>query len=807
MLSHLNRGAPPAAQRTLLRPAVAVTAPGASRSITAPAPADYRPAYACFALAWLALTSPWLFGSITIPWDAKALFQVQIQFLANALHSGQSPFWTPNVFVGLPQISDPQSLIFSPAIILAYFDAVPSFRQLDAYVMGLLGLGGLAVLALFRDNGWHPAGAVLAAVTFSFGASAAWRIQHIGQIQSYVLFALALWLLSRALDRSSAGWGVLAGLATGLMLVEPNQVGLLGCYVLAATIIGHWAIGPEPGHRIRASVAPLACAAVTLTLIAAGPLLLTYLYVISSNRPEIAFEDAARGSLHPASLLTALVSDLYGAFDPKVPYWGPYSEAWNPQELTLSQNMSQLYLGALPVVLVAFVGLSGRLLWARELRAAVLAVAGLLLYALGSYTPVFHALFDMLPGVAFFRRPADATFLLGGMLAIVAGYLLHRYLSEAPRATSWSQVGWAGVLLAVPVVLAVAVAVASGQLGYAAGPIMVAGGWLAAALALLVAVRQFGSRRPILVVAAPALLLTIDLATNNGPNESTAQPAANYDILKPNCGNETIRFLKAMVRRAPGSQWRDRIELVGLGFEWPNSALVHGFDHTLGYNPLRMGIVSAALGAKDHIAGPDQREFTPLFPSYRSLLADLLGLRFIASSVPIEQVDTRLPRGGLMLVAQTKDAYIYENRDALPRVLFATRAFPADFERLVKDGRWPQFDPNDTVLLDQSEVPSYERGETLSPARDYSSVRITRYENTVVEVAVDATEAGFVVLNDVWHPWWRAEVDGHPATILKANVMFRAVPVPAGRHHVRFEFRPFTGAVAELRETVRLGAR
>jgi len=55
------------------------------------------------------------------------------------------------------------------------------------------------------------------------------------------------------------------------------------------------------------------------------------------------------------------------------------------------------------------------------------------------------------------------------------------------------------------------------------------------------------------------------------------------------------------------------------------------------------------------------------------------------------------------------------------------------------------------------------------------------------------------VLTDVWHPWWRAEVDGVSAEILKADVLFRAVAVPAGRHTVRFTFHPFAGALAELR--------
>ncbi len=68
----------------------------------------YRLATLIVVLAWLALSSPWLFGFVTIPYDAKAHFQAQIQFLSTALHTGQSPFWTPNVFVGTPQIADPQ---------------------------------------------------------------------------------------------------------------------------------------------------------------------------------------------------------------------------------------------------------------------------------------------------------------------------------------------------------------------------------------------------------------------------------------------------------------------------------------------------------------------------------------------------------------------------------------------------------------------------------------------------------------------------------------------------------------------------
>ena len=64
-----------------------------------------------------------------------------------------------------------------------------------------------------------------------------------------------------------------------------------------------------------------------------------------------------------------------------------------------------------------------------------------------------------------------------------------------------------------------------------------------------------------------------------------------------------------------------------------------------------------------------------------------------------------------------------------------------------------------------------------------------------------------MVLNDVWHPWWRASVDGQAAEILKANVLFRAVIVPPGKHIVRFSFHPFAGAFAELKDDGQRGYR
>jgi hypothetical protein len=146
------------------------------------------------------------------------------------------------------------------------------------------------------------------------------------------------------------------------------------------------------------------------------------------------------------------------------------------------------------------------------------------------------------------------------------------------------------------------------------------------------------------------------------------------------------------------------------------------------------------------------------------------------------------------MIARTPDAYVYENPRALPRVMFLHDYRVVDFEELIRSG-WPTgIDPKRTLLL--------ERAPAHPPAGDAGegTARIVDYGNTEVTVDVESDMGGFLLLTDAWHPWWRAEIDGVPAAILKADVLFRAVEVAPGRHRIRFTFHPFLGAWEELRE-------
>ncbi len=765
----------------------------------APSQNNYRNAALILIVAWLALISPWLTGMATIPYDAKAHFQAQIQFLAQAIHNGDTPFWAPNVFAGSPQIADPQSMIFSPAILLALFDSNPSFRAVDVMMFTYILLGALGIMMFFKDRGWHSAGGVVAAIAFGFGASASSRIQHFGQIHSLSLFALTLWLLARALDRRSVGYGILSGLMAGLMVVEPDQVAFLGFLFLIGYVAYELLTSGNIKSAVLGSIKPLAAGTVAAVVLATIPIVMTLLFVESSTRPVYEFSGVAGGSLHPASLLTAIVGDLYGAIDQAVDYWGPGSQGWGDRNIALAQNMGQLYIGALPIAAILVFGLFTGDIFRREIRYFTFAAIISILYAVGRFTPAFYFMYEYIPGVDLFRRPADATFMIGVCLAIVGGYVVHRQASLGFERNQNRRVIAGAIAVALLLAASVGLAIREGHAFESVKPVALATLFLVTSILGLLYMRStFARANPLLITALAATFMVADVSVNQGPNESTALPTKDFEALDPMGANETIQLIKSQLRAGAKPDRRDRVELVGLGFHWPNVSLIHGFDSTLGYNPLRNAAFAKGTGAVDLVVGPEDRKFTPLFPSYRSLLADMLGMRLIICGIPIEKVDRNLRPGDLIPVGRTKDGYAYENPRALPRAMFTSNWLMADFDDLLKTGKWPQFNPRQTVLLENAPDLSLTETSRLANAQ----VVIDSYRNGKIDITVNTDQPGFLVLNDSWHPWWYATVDGNPADVMKANVLFRAVQVPAGKHKVAFEFRPLDGAVAELRDII-----
>jgi len=95
-----------------------------------------------------------------------------------------------------------------------------------------------------------------------------------------------------------------------------------------------------------------------------------------------------------------------------------------------------------------------------------------------------------------------------------------------------------------------------------------------------------------------------------------------------------------------------------------------------------------------------------------------------------------------------------------------------------------------TVFLSSG---AYRTARKVLPRRKQTleqKVKITRYENDRVDITVTTSAPGMLVLTDSNYPGWTATVDNKKARIYSAHGYFRGVTVPAGRHRVRFEFRP-----------------
>ena len=134
------------------------------------------------------------------------------------------------------------------------------------------------------------------------------------------------------------------------------------------------------------------------------------------------------------------------------------------------------------------------------------------------------------------------------------------------------------------------------------------------------------------------------------------------------------------------------------------------------------------------------------------------------------------------------DVKIYANQDLWPRAYISTQTAAAD-------------GPEQATALLREQLAGSARLSPLtvveglaalqgSNSEGNSSAQIIAYAPEHVEVHTSSATPGVLVLADALYPGWRASVDGKAAAIYPANVLFRAVPLPAGEHTVVFTFEP-----------------
>ncbi len=78
--------------------------------------------------------------------------------------------------------------------------------------------------------------------------------------------------------------------------------------------------------------------------------------------------------------------------------------------------------------------------------------------------------------------------------------------------------------------------------------------------------------------------------------------------------------------------------------------------------------------------------------------------------------------------------------------------------------------------------------EGIDPSE--GSIEFLEYSATSITLNVNVSSATYLFLADAYYPGWQATLNGEAVPVYRANVMFRAVPVPAGESTVTFEFVP-----------------
>jgi hypothetical protein len=121
--------------------------------------------------------------------------------------------------------------------------------------------------------------------------------------------------------------------------------------------------------------------------------------------------------------------------------------------------------------------------------------------------------------------------------------------------------------------------------------------------------------------------------------------------------------------------------------------------------------------------------------------------------------------------------------DTQPRAWLVGRTRIADAEAAFRALRDPAFDPRVEALVADGAPLAGEPGFEGS---------VRWIERRADQQRLETTSRGpaVLVLADAYDPGWRASVDGDRTALLRANVAFRAVAVPQGRHVVELVYRP-----------------
>ncbi len=659
---------------------------------------------------------------------------------ARHLLTGHLPFWNPYTFGGHPFLADIQAAIFYPLSLITVFLSAPwkfPIYALELEAICHFFLGGLFTYLFAKRLLKRPFPALVAALTFTYGGYlTSYPVQQLAILEVSIWLPLILLLLSIAWERWQR-WGekrslVWAGLVLGISLLagHPQSSMYIFYVVILYGAFQTWGGGGKLWPKVG-----LFCLFLLTGLgVAAVQLVPGLEYMLLSTRAQGTYAEMAHG--FP-------IHDLLQMFLPgMLSYWSP------------------LYVGILPLLLASLAVYLIRdrrvVLW------AVLALLALLL-SLGGNTFLYTPFYLLAPGFGIFRSQERAAYVFSFAMAMLAGYGACQLFHSMPtvtrkrlRAFNW------GLLFAA---LASIVLVFSFLYGWSRAGLALDspfGPMLNRAILLVIFLlfsmgciyarqRRLAGMRILMVVTG--LVIVFDLFTANWQNNFQAtNPQKEYGprlLLAPIQADEgTFRACNEF--RLPG-----------------NYGVIYEVEDIGGASPLRLSWYD---------------ELVTALPAER--LWELMNVKYV-----ITWRRVLLPSTELLYEEPSGEdtTYLHRLEDHLPRAYVVHRAYVLKGEEGLKLLADPEFDPLETVILE--EEPDLELQDKLTAQ---SMVRILEYEPTRIVLEAEAAADGILVLSEVYYPGWRARVDGQKTRIYRANHALRALPLEAGSHRVELVYDPLS---------------
>ncbi|HEV8200338.1 MAG TPA: YfhO family protein [Candidatus Polarisedimenticolia bacterium] len=759
-------------------------------------------------------------GSVFYLRDASQNHDPARRLVTERLHSFELPLWDPYHGGGTPLYANPNMLVLHPITLL--FLALPheaAFTWSIVLQFGLLALGGYL---LARRLPVSPASAFLAAAVLALSGPAASLSSMQNVLCAFAWLPLALWGWLGVVRGGGAGARLAAVLPLAVILITGEPATLLAWLLLAPVLAMTDPAGPPPRHsgaaadtRRAGHVRSLAVVFGTAVLVAGAALVPAFtLLPLTPRGAGLPVSEVFRWPLLPERLPELFLPRLFG--DPtRLPpnaWWGAWLfEGSYP-------FLFSVFLGAIPLLCAGAALGPGP---SRRRGVACAAVAGAaiglaLLPAFPGLGPVLAAL----PGARLLRYPERLVLLATMAIAILAalGWERLRQRRGHSRLRRLS-LGLGLVLVMAAGVVAVRPEIADPVLArlmrlpaaFAAGPWMgsIRSGALQATLRAGIEVALFAASLVLLLRGAWSravewgvpVLAAVSLLSAAAPARSMA----------PRALLETPSPLREAIDHGPGAlRLHHAPRPPGLGIRGETDEQVWGY---------RFDRVTYAL-----LTGHADEVPTMLDPATDRMdlaLPASLGTRLPAMSGADQVRILRLTSVGTVLTYGAFDApgltagpvladlsrpevRLYHVAAPLPRLRFVTHARPprdpGDAASSLLD---PAFDPDTEVLIDgapHTDAP---------PPAEATPIQVLQDDPERVRISLVAPSSGHLVVSDCDAPGWGATLDGVPVPIRRANMLFRAVPVPAGRHTIEMRYRPFSvkvGAATSLLGFAALGA-